>query len=26
LILFSFILLAIATQQARKVQIGSAKH
>jgi hypothetical protein len=26
LILFSFILLAIATQQARKVQLGSAKH
>jgi uncharacterized membrane protein YfcA len=26
LILFSFILLAIATQQARKVQLGSAVH
>jgi uncharacterized membrane protein YfcA len=26
LILFSFILLAIATQQARKVQLGSAGH
>jgi hypothetical protein len=26
LILFSFILLAIATQQARKVQLSSAGH
>mgnify|MGYP006153692221 CR=1 FL=1 len=26
LILFSFILIAIATQQARKVQLGSAVH
>jgi len=26
LILFSFILIAIATQQARKVQLGSAEH
>lgn len=26
LILFSFILLAIATQQARRVQVGSAEH
>jgi uncharacterized membrane protein YfcA len=26
LILFSFILIAIATQQARKVQLGSAGH